>query len=90
MRLRWYSIRHEGWGTNHAYNLRVAFSRSMVEMSEENGSSKSLTSNERPLDLPSDVSGGAESGKHTLSLGGDIRIGPAVSPRMEIGLEDIS
>lgn len=62
----------------------------MVEISEENGSSKSLTSNERPLDLPSDMSVGAESGKPTFWLGGDMRIGPAVSPRMEIGLEDTS
>ena len=61
-----------------------------MEISEEKGSSKSLTSNERPLDLLSDVSGGAESGKPTLSLGGDMRIGPAVSPRMEMGFEDIS
>lgn len=61
-----------------------------MEISEENGSSKSLTSNESPLDLLSDVSGGADSGKPTLWLGGDRRIGPAVSPRTEMGLEDTS
>jgi hypothetical protein len=59
----------------------------MVEISEENGSSKSLTSNERLLDLLSDVSGGAELGKPTLWLGEDCRIGSAVSPRTEMGLE---
>ena len=62
----------------------------MVEISEENGSSKSLTSNERLLALLSDVSGGAELGKPMLWLGGDSRIGPAVSPRLEMGSEDTS
>ena len=61
----------------------------MVDISEENGSSKSLTSNERPLDLPSEVSGGAESGKPTLRLGGDMRIGSAVSPGTEMEFGDI-
>jgi hypothetical protein len=56
-------------------------------MSVENGSSKSLTSKESPLDLLSDVSGGAESGKSTQWLGGERRIGSAVIPRMERGFE---
>lgn len=72
-------------GANRAYNLRVAFSRGMVEISEENGSSKSLMSRESPLDLLSDVSAGAGSGKPTIWLGGDRRIVPTVSPRMEMG-----
>lgn len=62
----------------------------MVEISDVNGSSKSRISNERSLGLLSGVSEVAGSGKSTISLGGDILIGPAVSPRMEIGFEDIS
>lgn len=91
MRLRERSIGYQTQDLNRTYNLRVAFSLGMVEISEENGSSKSLTSKESPLDLPpSDVSAGAESGKPTLWLGGDRRIGSAVSPRMETGFEDTS
>lgn len=62
----------------------------MVEISEENGSSKSLTSKESPLDLLSDASGGAESGKPTFWLVGERRMGPAVPPRMEMGFEATS
>lgn len=85
MRLRERSIGYRTQDLNRTYNLRAAFSRGIVEISEENGSSKSLTSKDSPLDLLSDVSAGAESGKPILWLGGDRRIGSAVSPRMETG-----
>lgn len=90
MRLWGGSVRHKVLDQSRAYNRRAAFSRGILEISEENGSSKSLTSKESPLDLLSDVSGGAESGRPTVWLGGERRIGPAVSPRREMGFEATS
>ena len=57
----------------------------MVEISEENGSSKSLTSKESPLDILSGVNEGSESGNPTVWLWGDECIGSAVSSKAEIG-----